>query len=240
MRLEAVFADRQGMVSAPLPDQDERPLLCIDTSSNQGGIALYDGRTLSTRSWPAERSHTTTLLTEIRHLLDRSQVRVREIAAVAIATGPGTFTGLRVGFGVAKGFHLATRVPLIGISTLEATALGYADCGLPIVAVIGAGRGRIVWAHYDAIDGGLNQSRPPRNGTVSELVEELRESGRALVTGELDDDQAELIGQLDKISLPSRPLRARQPGALAELAWRRWRAGNVDDASAIEPVYLSR
>ena len=91
-----------------------RPILSIDTSSSQGGIALYDGRRLSTRSWPAERSHTTTLLSEIHHLLDRAEIRVRELAAVAIATGPGAFTGLRVGFGVAKGFHLATGVPLIG------------------------------------------------------------------------------------------------------------------------------
>src|SRR5215212_12195255 len=187
---------RQSIMSAPAARPKDQAILSIDTSTGQGGVALYDGRTLSTRSWPAERSHTTTLLSEIHHLLDRAEVRVPELAAVAIAIGPGTFTGLRVGFGVAKGFHLATRVPLIGISTLEATALGYADCGLPIVAVIGAGRGRIVWAHYDAIDGGLNQSRPPRNGTVSELVEELRESGQALVTGEIDDDQAELIGQL--------------------------------------------
>ena len=120
---------------------------------------------------------------------------MRELAAVAIATGPGAFTGLRVGFGVAKGFHLATRVPLIGISTLEATALGFATCGTPVVAVIGAGRGRLVWARYEASSEGLEQSRPPRNGTVSELVEELRGSGPVLVTGELDDDQAGLIGQ---------------------------------------------
>jgi tRNA threonylcarbamoyladenosine biosynthesis protein TsaB len=228
------------MASVPVPDPDERPILCIDTSSNQGGIALYDGQALSTRSWPAERSHTTTLLSEIRHLLDRAEVRARDIAAVAIATGPGAFTGLRVGFGVAKGIHLATEVPLIGISTLEATALGYATCGTPIVAVIGAGRGRLVWARYEASGAGLDQSQPPRNGTVSELVEELRRSGRILVTGELDHDQAGLIGQLEGISLPPLPLRTRLPGALAELAWRRWRAGNVDDASAIEPVYLSR
>jgi tRNA threonylcarbamoyladenosine biosynthesis protein TsaB len=131
-------------------------------------------------------------------------------------------------------------VPLIGISTLEATALGYAVCGTPIVAVIGAGRGRLVWAYYEASVVGLAQSRQPRNGTVSELVEELRGSGQALVTGELDDDQAGRISQLEMISLPPRPLRTRHPGALAELAWRRWRAGNVDDASAVEPVYLSR
>jgi tRNA threonylcarbamoyladenosine biosynthesis protein TsaB len=214
--------------------------LSIDTSSGQGGIALYDGRTLSTRSWPADRSHTTTLLSEIHHLLDRAGVRVRELTAVAIATGPGAFTGLRVGFGVAKGFHLATGVPLIGIPTLEATALGVATCGIPVIAVVGAGRGRLVWARYDVSAEGLAQSRSPRNGTVSELVEELRESSPVLVTGEIDDDQAGLFARIDGVSLPPGPLRMRQPGALAELAWRRWRAGIVDEARAIEPIYLSR
>jgi tRNA threonylcarbamoyladenosine biosynthesis protein TsaB len=228
------------MVSAPPRGSDVRPILSIDTSSNQGGIALYDGRTLSTRSFPAERSHTTALLSEIHHLLDRADTSVRGLAAIGIATGPGAFTGLRVGFGVAKGFHLATKAPLIGISTLEATALAFATCATPVVAVIGAGRGRLVWARYEASSLGLDQLRPPRNGTVSELVEELRESGPLLVTGELDDDQAGLIDGLDGVSLPPAPLRTRHPGALAELAWRRWQAGNVDEASTIEPVYLSR
>src|SRR5215211_9181904 len=135
---------RPAMDSEPAPPRDDRPILSIDTSSGQGGVALYDGRRLSTRSWPADRSHTTTLLSEIHQLLDRAEVRVRELAAVAIATGPGAFTGLRVGFGVAKGFHLATNVPLIGISTLEATALAFASCKSPIVAVVGAGRSRLV------------------------------------------------------------------------------------------------
>lgn len=228
------------MTSAASPGMDDRPILCIDTSSSQGGIALYDGRTVSIRSFPAERSHTMTLLSEIHHLLDRADISTRELAAVAVATGPGAFTGLRVGFGIAKGFHLATKVPLIGIPTLEATALGFATCATPVVAVIGAGRGRLVWAYYEASSAGLDQSRPPRNGTVSELAEELRGSGPLLVTGELDEDQAGLIDRIDGVSLPPFPVRTRHPGAFAELAWRRWRAGNVDEASTIEPVYLSR
>jgi len=228
------------MASAPASGPDDRPILSIDTSSSQGGIALYDGRTLSTRSWPADHSHTITLLSEIHHLLDRAEVRVRDLAAVAIATGPGAFTGLRVGFGVAKGFHLATGVPLIGIPTLDATALAFTACGTPIVAVVGAGRGRLVWARYETCAEGLNQSRSPRNGTVSELVEELRAAGPVLVTGEIDADQAGFIDRCDGVSLPPAPLRGRHPGALAELALRRWRAGSIDEARALEPVYLSR
>ena len=75
---------------------------------------------------------------------------------------------------------------------------------------------------------------------MGELIAELRESVPALVTGEIDDDQAGLIAQLEGVSLPPAPLRTRQPGALAELAWRRWQVGNVDEARAIEPIYLSR
>jgi tRNA threonylcarbamoyladenosine biosynthesis protein TsaB len=228
------------MSNAPPSGEGVRPILSIDTSSGQGGLAIYDGRRLSTRSWPADRSHTTTLLSEIHHLLDGADAGVRDLAAVAIATGPGAFTGLRVGFGVAKGFHLATGVPLIGIPTLDAAALGFATCGIPVVAVVGAGRARLVWASYDTNPEGLVQSRPPRNGTMGELIEELGESVPALVTGEIDDDQAGLIARLEGVSLPPAPLRTRQPGALAELAWRRWRVGNVDEARAIEPIYLSR
>jgi tRNA threonylcarbamoyladenosine biosynthesis protein TsaB len=228
------------MSNAPPSGEGVRPILSIDTSSGQGGLAIYDGRRLSTRSWPADRSHTTTLLSEIHHLLDGADAGVRDLAAVAIATGPGAFTGLRVGFGVAKGFHLATGVPLIGIPTLDAAALGFATCGIPVVAVVGAGGGRLVWASYNTNPEGLVQSRPPRNGTMGEFIEELRDSVPALVTGEIDDDQAGLIARLEGVSLPPAPLRTRQPGALAELAWRRWRVGNVDEARAIEPIYLSR
>jgi tRNA threonylcarbamoyladenosine biosynthesis protein TsaB len=98
----------------------------------------------------------------------------------------------------------------------------------------------LVWARYESSIEGLTQLRQPRNGAVSELFEELSGSGPVVVAGELNDDQAKLIAQIDGVSLPPAPLRVRQPGAVAELAWRRWRAGDVDEAGEIEPVYLSR
>ena len=228
------------MASPLQPRPENRPLLGIDTSSSQAGLVLYDGLAVATRSWPSERTHTTTLLGEIHQLLARSDITVRDIAAVAIATGPGAFTALRVGLGVAKGFHLATGVPLLGVSTLEVTALAFATCGTPIVAVVGAGRGRLVWARYEGGASGLAEVRAPRNGTVSELADELNGSGPLLLTGEIDQDHAELFRRLGGVSVPSATLRMRHPGALAELAWRRWQAGDVDSAEAIEPIYLAR
>jgi tRNA threonylcarbamoyladenosine biosynthesis protein TsaB len=226
--IHAATAESPGMV------------LAIDTSSAHGGLALYDGQTLSTRSWPAERSHTTTLLSEVHRLLDAARLQVADLAAIAIAVGPGAFTGLRVGFGVAKGFHLAAATPLIGVSTLEATALPFASCGRPVVATVAAGRGRLVWAYYVPEGGVLRESRLARNGTIAELAAELSNGDPVVVCGELDDEQASLLDRNGTVTIPPRPLRLRQPGAFAEIGWRRGQQGAFDDATLIEPVYLSR
>lgn len=216
------------------------PILAIDTASAQGGIAWYDGRRLSLRSWPAERSHTATLLAEIHHLLDTDQLAPRDIAAVAVAIGPGAFTGLRVGIGAAKGFHLATGIPLIGVSTLEAAALPFAACRRPIVATVPAGRGRLVWSQYRVDGSDLVEMQTPHNGTIAELTDELALASGAIVTGEFDEEQAARLSEVAGAIVPPPALGIRQPASLAVLGWRRMLAGQIDDAAALEPVYVSR
>ncbi len=228
-------------MDSPISDSAEpnRPLLTIDTSSAQAGVALYDGELLSFRSWSADRTHTTTLLSEIHHLLDAASLEAGDLAAIGVAVGPGAFTGLRVGFGVAKGFHLATGAPLVGISTLEATAFPFAVANCTIIATIGAGRGRLVWAHYRANDGELVETTPPRNGVANELAAEITSRDRVIVAGELDQEQASIIAAAGA-SVPAPPLRVRHPAAFAAIGWQRLRAGTFDDATLLEPVYLSR
>jgi tRNA threonylcarbamoyladenosine biosynthesis protein TsaB len=225
-----------------LGGESDRLLLTIDTSSAQGSLALYDGHRLSYRSWAAGRSHTTTMLAEVHHLLEAAFLEAGDIAAIGIAIGPGAFTGLRAGFGVAKGFHLATGVPLVGVSTLEATALPYAPCGVPIVATIGAGRGRLVWAHYEGRRDHVLETQPAKNGTAQELVTELElaDLAKVIIAGEIDEDQAQTISGTEAAVIPPPPFRLRQPSSFAELAWRRMIEGHFDDAERLEPIYLSR
>jgi tRNA threonylcarbamoyladenosine biosynthesis protein TsaB len=217
-----------------------RPVLAIDTSSAQAAVALFDGQSLSTRSWSADRTHTTTLLSEIHHILEAAEIDAKDLGAIAIAIGPGAFTGLRVGFGVAKGLHLATGAPLIGISTLAATAYPFAWSGLPIVAVVTAGRGRIVWSRYAPAPDGVAETHGPRNGTIEELIADLAGSPPVVVAGELESAQAVTLRTNENVCVPPRLVRLRQPAALANIAWMRWQQGEVDDAAAIEPLYLSR
>lgn len=216
-------------------------LLVIDTSTAQGGVALYDGVHLSTRAWPANRAHTTTLLGEIHHVLAAAGISSDELAAVAVASGPGAFTALRVGMGVAKGFHLAADTPLIAVSTLEATALPFAAHD-QIIAALPAGRGRLVWQHFTGAGDSVMPVAEPRNGTGDILVTELSAvpDARFIIAGELSPEHAELLAAVPNALVPPPALRFRQPGAVAELAWRKWQAHDLADPILLEPVYLSR
>src|SRR4051812_20321526 len=120
-------------------------LLAIDTSTEQAGIALTDGSRTAETSWWAGRDQTVTVLAQIDRLVDLVGINPGEIAAIAVATGPGMFNGLRVGMSIAKGWHLGSGAVLIGVSTFDITTEPYSGLGLPVIATIAAGRGRLVW-----------------------------------------------------------------------------------------------
>lgn len=220
----------------------QSPILVIDTSSAQGCVALYDGVHLSSRTWPADRNHTTTLLGEIHHVLAGANVASDALAAVAVTNGPGAFTALRVGMGVAKGFHLAADTPLIAVSTLEATALPFAGSHNSIVATLPAGRGRLVWQHFASAADTVEPNAEPRNGTGDDLVAEMSAAPdlKFIIAGELVPEHAALLAAVPNAIVPPAALRFRQPGALAEIAWRKWQLQDLADPMLLEPVYLSR
>ncbi|MEZ4562516.1 MAG: tRNA (adenosine(37)-N6)-threonylcarbamoyltransferase complex dimerization subunit type 1 TsaB [Thermomicrobiales bacterium] len=226
----------------PTNGADKTHILVIDTSTAQGSVALYDGGRLSARTWPADRNHTTTLLGEIHHVLAGAGIASDALAAVAVTSGPGSFTALRVGMGVAKGFHLAADTPLIAVSTLEATALPFAAAWQRIVATLPAGRGRLVWQQFGSAGDAVQPLSEPRNGTGEDLVADLEavRDASIVVAGELAPAHADMLAALPNVTLPPVALRFRQPGALAELAWRKWQARELADPMLLEPVYLSR
>ncbi|MDQ2653928.1 MAG: tRNA (adenosine(37)-N6)-threonylcarbamoyltransferase complex dimerization subunit type 1 TsaB [Chloroflexota bacterium] len=225
----------------PANPGDQSHILVIDTSTAQGCVALYDGVHLSTRTWPADRTHTRTLLGEIHHLLAGAGISSDALAAVAVTSGPGAFTALRVGMGVAKGFHLAADTPLIAVATLEATALPFA-VHERIVATLPAGRGRLVWQHFTSAGDAVAPLAEPRNGTGDDLVADLAATPDAVfvIAGELVPEHAEQLAAVPNAILPPPALRYRQPGALAELAWRKWQGQDLADPMLLEPIYLSR
>ena len=100
-------------------------LLAIDTASRLMSAALLDeGGLLAEQTIFSNNQHTVQLTEMIRQLLAQLERPIHDLRVLAVAQGPGSFTGLRVGFGVAKGLASACGLPLIAVPTLDIIAAG--------------------------------------------------------------------------------------------------------------------
>jgi tRNA threonylcarbamoyladenosine biosynthesis protein TsaB len=215
---------------------DEPVLLAIDTSTEMTGLALYSGARVSELVWHSGRNQTISLLLQIKHLLKLNRLDLPDLGAVGVATGPGTFNGLRVGLSTAKGLGYGRGIPVFGVGTLEATAYPHRSSTLPIRAFVPAGRGRVVFSDYQQRSGRWVRRGDMQNRIFAELASDLSE--RTLVTGEAPSgfDLDELESQ--HVDVPRLALRARRPSCVAEIAWNRWHSGESDDLSTLEPLYV--
>ncbi len=207
-------------------------LLAIDTSSDRARLALFDGEALHECAWPAERRQTTEVPPRIADLLERAGLTPAELSGVAVAIGPGTFTGLRVGLSLAKGLAMASELPIVGVPTLEATALPWSRASRPVVAVLPAGRGRLVWQRFVPGENGA-----PVNGTPAELLEELGRGTVDAVVGELPASLREALAGVP-MPLLAEPGLTSRIGSVARLGWEALAAGRVDDLVTLEPIYV--
>ncbi len=212
-------------------------LLALDTATRFASFALHDGRAVRYEmTWEAGRQHTTQLMPRVVEALEELEARPEALSAVAVALGPGSFTGLRVGIAVAKGLALARGIPLIGVPTLDILAAAQEQDRRLLLAVLQAGRGRLCVARY-RWRRGWQRRDDPFLATWESLFADL--TAPILLCGEVDEKGlrlAEERGDLVTVLPPARCLR--RAGFLAELAWERLRRGETDDPATLAPLYL--
>jgi len=215
-------------------------LLAIDTATRTASVALYDATgVLSEQSWRSDNRHTVETAPAIAAMLGRLSEGPAALRGVAVAIGPGSFTGLRIGISIAKGMCLALRIPILGVPSLDVVAYAAGDPGGPVIAVLEAGRGRICMARYRFEDG-----LPAREGEMT-LVRSAEWDPTfdepTLVAGEVNAGLAErLIGLPtgENVAISSLAGSVRRAGYLAELAWERLEAGESDGLDSLAPIYL--
>jgi tRNA threonylcarbamoyladenosine biosynthesis protein TsaB len=213
-------------------------LLALDTSTRTVGLALYDGaQALSETVWVSHDYHTVELAPAVALALQRAGVSANDLGALGVAIGPGSFTGLRVGLALAKGLAMARKLPLVGIPTLDFLAASQPPSDMPLAAVLRAGRGRLAVGWYGVVAGSWQPTQKVEVLTLQELV--LKAQQAILVCGELSKEDREfLVGEQPEIRLASPAQSLRRPSYLAELAWKRWKAGQLDDPASLAPIYL--
>jgi tRNA threonylcarbamoyladenosine biosynthesis protein TsaB len=216
-------------------------LLAIDTSTRQASVALYDPARglLGEQSWFSANRHTEELMPAVSALLRLADKTSRDLSAVGVAIGPGSFTGLRVGLAAAKGLALARGLPLAGIPTLDITASPHQAQPVPVIAVAQAGRGRVYWAPYAHGPSGWGPQEAYALSTVPEVANVVvRAMAFAGELTEADRETLERFAGRQRVTFLSSALGIRRAGILAELALRRLEMGQADDPAALSPIYL--
>ena len=154
--------------------------LAFESSAKAASVALCeDGRLISQVIQCSGLTHSRTLLPMAEDLLKNAEMEMKQIDCFAVAQGPGSFTGIRIGIATVKGLAWAADKPCIGVSTLAAMAWNGIAAGGLICAVMDARRSEVYNALFRIEDGRPVRLCPDRAISLSALTEELRERGEA-------------------------------------------------------------
>ena len=212
-------------------------ILGLDTATRAGSAALMRGaEAVDVQASDPARPQAARLPAELMALLDRHGLELPQIDIYAVATGPGSFTGLRIGIATMQGLALAQGKPLIGISAFDALAWTAdretgRDAG-PVATWVDAWRGEVYAAVYE--NGA--EIMPPAVDTPVHLLRHLRVATRFVGDGAAV--YADLITAAGgRVSDPAVPPIA---GAIASLAAREAEAGRCPPPHTIRPLYVRR
>ena len=125
-------------------------ILAIDTATEACSAALWDNGTLFAHFEECPREHTQRILPLVKEILHQGNTPLTELDALAFGRGPGSFTGVRIGIGIAQGLALGADLAMIGVSTLATMAEGaWRMTGATrVLAAIDARMGEVYWAEY--------------------------------------------------------------------------------------------
>lgn len=217
-------------------------ILAIDSSGLTASVALVNEESvLAEYSTNFKKTHSQTLLPMIDSIMKMVDMKASDLDAVAVAKGPGSFTGLRIGAGTAKGIALAQNLPIIGISTLESMAYTFCLSEELICPVMDARRQQLYYGVYESREGELTNLCPNGAGSVEKIAELINGCEKSVIlTGDGLIPSLERFGELLKVPFKTAPLfeNRQRAAVLGTLAQKYAARGLLSDADTFAPVYL--
>ena len=229
-------------------------LLAVDTSTRYAGVALYsapepeNGRMIASRSWYSSVNHTSELMPAVSQILESQKTTLADLTGIAVALGPGGFSALRVGLSVVKGLAVTAGKPVVGVGTLDIEASSYLNAGLPVCAMLDAGRNEVASALFDC-EG--KRVREDSVGTPQDLIKEIAnvdfrepkdaaaERQKTLFCGEGVINWGEFIrDEMKSHALVIQSSSASRLWFLCRLGWKHLSEGDDSDLATLQPLYL--
>ena len=214
-------------------------ILTIETSGLTSGVSIgQDGELLAERALNLKNIHSRKMALMLKQLMEDVKLDYRDLAAIALSAGPGSFTGLRIGYSLAKGLAHPLCLPLIEVSTLDVWAYQQGKTDLPVMALIDAHRNEIFCGLYRWKQNTLHREGDYRLVPLKDLPALLREP--TLIVGA---DTVQLKEKIMKFSaeaarFPFPFLTQPENWALLHLAFQKYQAGELCAVSEAEPRYM--
>lgn len=212
-------------------------ILALDTTTRGGSVALVDdGVVIGERAGDASRAQAERLPGDLKTLLDAARVPLPAVDVYAVAAGPGSFTGVRVGIATMQGLAFAEGKPLVGVSALDALHLAGRDAGAERIATwIDAWRGEVYAALYE-------HGEEIESASVERPEQILARIGTrpALFIGDGAGTYAEQIRERHPDAALADPAHPLLAATIARLAATAVRAGHRPSPHAIRAIYVRR
>ena len=216
-------------------------ILAFETSAKAAGVALHDGERLLAESYQnTGLTHSQTLMCMAQDLLKNCQRSPADVTYLAVAAGPGSFTGIRIGVAAAKGFAWGSEIPCYGVSTLEAMALSLGVYDGYVLPVMDARRSQVYNALFEASTGQLTRLSEDRAIALADLAEKIKILQKPIF---LVGDGANLcyntlLKEVPGLVLPPEHRLHQRACGVALAAEEQIRRGIIGNGAELTPNYL--
>lgn len=221
---------------------DNMKMLAIESSGMTASVAVATKDCLiGEYTTNYKKTHSQTLLPMIDELLRFINMEKKEIDIIGVSSGPGSFTGLRIGSATAKGIAMALNIPIVTVPTLEAMAYNFEGYTGAICPMMDARRSRVYAGIYEFVEGELVHLHPQDVDDVDVIIDKLNELGKNVI---LMGDGSSVYGEhfKEKLNVPYTfaPFQKREQSAtaVAACAFKMYEKGQVDTAKSHKPIYL--
>ncbi len=218
-------------------------VLAIDTSSSVAAVAVSrDGVLLGEYTLCSGLTHSQRLLPMVDELLKSLNMTIADIDAFACSTGPGSFTGLRIGIASVKGFAFVGNKPCVAVSGLEAMAYNHMHTDYLICPLMDARAGQVYNGVYHRFRGRLKTLTPPRAVEIETVIRELKESGKTvLFLGDGVKPNLEKIRELGaKAVIGEFNNNMQRAATIALIAEEKIKKGETVSGQELEAEYLRK
>lgn len=214
-------------------------ILAVDTATTSCSVAVFDNETmLSESTLVRQQTHSKHLMEMIDYVVGLAGIATTELDGFAVTIGPGTFTGLRIGLSSIKGLAMASRKPVVGVSSLDALAMQATPTFYLICPLIDARRGEVYFSRYRFHKGRLNKEMDDAVLSPEDVVENVTEPCVFVGNGALTYRKT-MQNLVDKELYFSPSYQSViRASTVAHLSMSKFKSGETNDVGMLVPHYI--